>query len=75
MARETGLVQALLLRITREDLQRLDGLAARLPGLPRTAVARFALRIGLAEAAGDPARFLELAASAEKKSSKKKPSP
>ena len=48
--------ETLFVRITKDDRQLLDGLATRLP-LKASAIARLALRIGLAEIERDPARI------------------
>jgi hypothetical protein len=53
---EDELTEAIYLRISQDDRARLDKLANRLP-LKMAAIARIALRIGLAEIERDPARI------------------
>lgn len=66
---------ALALRISPEDKARLDGLAGRLP-LRASAIARIALRLGLAQLEADPAAALGLGAPAEPAAKKpRKPLP
>ena len=52
------LTEALYLRIARDDMARLDELAERIPVLSRNALARQAMRIGLAAIERDPASVL-----------------
>lgn len=47
------------LRIGREDMERLTALQKRLPALSRHAVARAAMRIGIAVLEKDPSQLLE----------------
>lgn len=61
---DDGLTKSLFIRISEADEAQLDALAARLP-LKAAAIARIALRIGLAEIERDPARIF--AAPAPKK--------
>lgn len=61
---DEALEETLFIRVTSEDKQQLEDLAARLP-LKAAAIARIALRIGLAEIDKDPAKVL--AAGATKK--------
>jgi hypothetical protein len=61
---DDSLTEAIYVRISTADRQLLDGLASRLP-LKMAAIARIALRIGLAEIDKDPARIF--AAGAPKK--------
>jgi hypothetical protein len=63
MAREKskdkeGLSEMLGVRVSADDLARLDALAERLPIGTRHAIARFALRIGLDEIERNPAVLL-----------------
>jgi hypothetical protein len=63
MAREKpkdkdGLSQMLGIRVSADDLARLDALAERFPIGTRHAIARFALRIGLDAIERDPALLL-----------------
>lgn len=54
----TKLDQALSIRVTSEEMERLDALAERVRLLSRHALAREALRIGLEELEANPARLL-----------------
>jgi hypothetical protein len=47
------------IRLSKDDIARLDALAARIPIASRNAIARGAMRIGLAVLESDPARILE----------------
>jgi hypothetical protein len=49
---------ALYLRITTEDLERLDKLTERLPIASRNAIAREAMRLGLEALEKDPTRLV-----------------
>jgi hypothetical protein len=51
-----SLSEAIYVRISKEDRELLDELATRIP-LKMAAIARIALRIGLAEIGKDPARI------------------
>jgi hypothetical protein len=53
---DDGLTEAIYVRISEEDRKLLDDLSGRLP-LKMSAIARIALRIGLAEIDKDPARI------------------
>ncbi len=53
---DEGLTEAIYVRISKSDREALQDLAARLP-LKEAAIARIALRIGLAEIEKDPARI------------------
>jgi hypothetical protein len=53
-----GLSEMLGVRVSADDLARLDALAERLPIGTRHAIARFALRIGLDAIERDPAILL-----------------
>jgi len=53
---DDGLTEAIYVRISKEDREVLDELSGRLP-LKMSAIARIALRIGLAEIDKDPARI------------------
>ena len=53
---DDGLTEAIYVRISETDRKLLDDLAARLP-LKMAAIARIAIRIGLAEIDKDPARI------------------
>jgi hypothetical protein len=53
-----GLSEMLGVRVSADDLARLDALAERLPIGTRHAIARFALRIGLHAIERDPAILL-----------------
>ena len=64
---DDGLTEELTMRISKADRGLLDTLASRLP-LKMRAIARIALRIGLAEIDKDPARIF--AAGATKKTRK-----
>ena len=65
---DDGLTEAIYVRISTADRELLDELAGRLP-LKMAAIARIALRIGLAEIERDPARIF--AAGTTKKGSKR----
>lgn len=49
---------ALYLRVGSEDVQRLDALVERLPIASRNAIAREAMRLGIALLEEDPARLV-----------------
>jgi hypothetical protein len=53
---DDGLTEAIYVRISEDDRKLLDDLSERLP-LKMSAIARIALRIGLAEIDKDPARI------------------
>lgn len=53
---DEGLSEAIYVRISQADRDALEALAKRLP-LKQAAIARIALRIGLAEIEKDPARI------------------
>ena len=53
---DEGLTEAIYVRISKGDRETLEELASRLP-LKQAAIARIALRIGLAEIERDPARI------------------
>ena len=57
--------ETLFVRITKDDRDLLDALASRLP-LKASAIARIALRIGLAEIDKDPARIFAAGATKSK---------
>jgi hypothetical protein len=56
--KDEGLSAMLGVRVSADDLARLDALADRLPIGTRHAIARFALRIGLAEIERNPSILL-----------------
>jgi hypothetical protein len=64
---DDGLTEELTMRISKDDRAALDALAERLP-LKARAIARIALRIGLAEIEKDPAKIF--AAGTTKKTKK-----
>lgn len=64
--------QALSIRVTSEELDRLDALTERVRLLSRHALAREALRIGLEELEADPARLLAPPPSKEKRTRAKR---
>jgi len=57
-AEKEGLSEMLGVRVSADDLARLDALAERLPIGTRHAIARFALRIGLDAIERDPGVLL-----------------
>jgi hypothetical protein len=61
-----GLSEMLGVRVSADDLARLDALAERLPIGTRHAIARFALRIGLDAIEENPAILLGSAVKARK---------
>ena len=69
MAEEDKLTINLGLRVTAEDLERIDALADKVPVASRHSVARHAMRMGLALLEEDPQRFL---AAPETKTTKRK---
>ena len=57
MAHEEQLTVALALRVAPSDIERIDGLVARIPIANRNSIARAAMRIGLAALEEDPTRL------------------
>jgi hypothetical protein len=52
------LSEALYIRVAKDDLARLDALVERIPIASRNAIARTAMRLGIALLEEDPARVL-----------------
>lgn len=65
------LTEALYLRCAPEDIERLNALAERLPLASRNAIARAAMRIGLAAIEADPAKALVAAPAPKKRTAKR----
>lgn len=57
---EGTLSKALFLRVGPEDIDRLDALSARLPVVSKNAIARTAMRLGMAILEEDPTRVLDV---------------
>jgi hypothetical protein len=58
MTRDARLTKALFLRVSEEDVDRLDALAQRIPVATKNALARTAMRLGLELLEKDPARVI-----------------
>jgi predicted DNA-binding protein len=58
MASDDRLSRQVAIRLSEEDLDRLEALAERIPIATRNAIARAALRIGLDALEKDPAQLL-----------------
>ena len=58
MTTDDNLSRQIAIRLSDDDMQRLDGLAQSIPIASRNAIARAALRIGLAALEENPARLL-----------------
>ncbi|MDI3291974.1 hypothetical protein [Polyangium sp. 15x6] len=58
MGEDDKLEKQIAIRLSEEDVGRLDALAKRIPIASRNAIARAALRIGMAAIEEDPARIL-----------------
>jgi len=63
---DDGLTEAIYVRISKADRSTLEALAERLP-LKQAAIARIALRIGLAEIDKDPAKLFAAPRAAKKR--------
>jgi hypothetical protein len=57
MTTDDRLARQVALRLSEEDMKRLDALADTIPIASRNAIARAALRIGLAALESDPSRL------------------
>lgn len=57
MTTDDRLARQVALRLSEEDMKRLDALADSIPIASRNAIARAALRIGLAALESDPSRL------------------
>ncbi|HVJ20051.1 MAG TPA: hypothetical protein VM686_31770 [Polyangiaceae bacterium] len=58
MTTDDRLARQVAIRLSEEDMQRLDALADSIPIASRNAIARAALRIGLAALEADPSQLL-----------------
>lgn len=59
MAAEETLARQVAIRLSEDDMRRLDALSARISVASRNAVARAAMRIGLAILEKDPSRIID----------------
>lgn len=73
MGNDERLERQIAIRLSEEDLQRLDKLAERIPIASRNAIARAALRIGLAVIEENPARALAAPSEPKARARRKKP--
>lgn len=67
LRKDPGLHRQIALRVSDEEAERLEALSARFPIVSRHAIARAALRLGLALLEEDPSRLLEPAAPSRKR--------
>ncbi len=70
---EEDLSEAISLRVTPEDRETLDSLAARFP-LKAMTIARIALRLGMSEIAKNPAALFAAGTAEESPAPKRRPS-